>query len=105
MLQEPDSYGLMWERTNNGWPALQDLYLGVLDGVWAIGKTNPAAQSILFVIQVCAGDWVCAWHTAAVLHMSRLLWRGTPCPQVGHPVYVSCVPSGHLARPLCETCV
>ena len=52
LLQEPDSYGLMWERTNNGWPALQDLYLGVLNGVWAIG--TPAAQSILFVIQVCA---------------------------------------------------
>lgn len=58
MLQEPDSYGLMWEQpTYNGgqtWPALQDLYLGVLNGVWAIG--TPAAQSILFVIQVCAWD-------------------------------------------------
>ena len=48
----------MWEQpTYNGgqtWPALQDLYLGVLNGVWAIG--TPAAQSILFVIQVCAWE-------------------------------------------------
>ena len=59
LLQEPDSYGLMWERTNNGWPALQDLYLGLLNGVWAIG--TPAAQSILFVVQVSALIKTYAW--------------------------------------------
>ena len=54
LFQEPDSYGLMWERTNNGWPALQNLYLGVLNGVWAI--SNSAAKTILFVVQVVLGN-------------------------------------------------
>ena len=73
LLQEPDSYGLMWERQNNGWPALQDLYLGVLNGAWAINNT--AAQSILFVIQVSAWDHgQCSTCPDTYLRLSALRW-------------------------------